>query len=104
MFAESRWFKRAALVFCISILTLTGLAPSHSAGDDLPFLPGGKNDYGIYKVHVFFLVKSRLLIKRKKRRSSFVASNVELHQYTGTGFLVNDKNLVVTNNHLLELD
>ncbi len=105
MLRGSRQLKRAVQLVCVALLTIAA-----SSGCDQ--MKGNDTDYskyGIYRILAFSVcVDKAKKPKVHRRRASWRSKppeeqKPELWQSMGTAFLVDDKNLVVTSNHVIEV-
>lgn len=91
--------KRAAQLVFILLLTLAGTAGC----SDLPFFSKNYDfkDLGIYRVYSWIILQRTETKRTKKGR--YLGTEVKYlpRLKIGTGFLVNNKNVVVTNNHVV---
>jgi len=103
MLRGSWQLKRVAQLICISLLVLAG-----SPGCDKIGLGSKGNDtdfqkYGIYRIVAFEVCIQKQEKGKSRRGRRYKPPKAELYDKMGTGFLVDDKNLIVTNNHVIDL-
>ena len=86
---------RVVRLLCVSLLILTAIPGCENIVIGFGGGDAGLKDLGIYRIHAF---------GPEFKKDQKGHEKIELGSSAGTAFLVNDRNLLVTNNHVIEID
>ena len=100
-----RQLKRFVQFLCISLLAMT--LPACDQARSWLGVTGSDNefkDYGIYRVMTILYLKPKPSVCAKGKYRRVACTEYTFTVYSGTGFLINDKNIVATAAHVVRYD